>query len=77
MLYLEDIKVGDRFVSREYEMKLEEIKQFAQAYDPQEFHLDEDKAEDHPIFQGIAASGMNIWNIVPEPGWLRHRMVPP
>ena len=68
MLYLEDIKVGDRFVSREYEMKLEEIKQFAQAYDPQEFHLDEDKAEDHPIFQGIAASGwhtaavtMRLW----------------
>ncbi|MGA8884818.1 MAG: MaoC family dehydratase [Acinetobacter sp.] len=68
MLYLEDIKVGDRFVSREYEMKLEEIKQFAQAYDPQEFHLDEDKAENHPIFQGIAASGwhtaavtMRLW----------------
>ena len=68
MLYLEDIKVGDRFVSREYEMKLEEIKQFAQAYDPQEFHLDEDKAEDHTIFQGIAASGwhtaavtMRLW----------------
>ncbi len=68
MLYLEDIKVGDRFVSREYEMKLDEIKQFAQAYDPQEFHLDEDKAEDHPIFQGIAASGwhtaavtMRLW----------------
>lgn len=68
MLYLEDIKVGDRFVSREYEMKLEEIKQFAQAYDPQEFHLDEGKAEDHPIFQGIAASGwhtaavtMRLW----------------
>ncbi len=67
-LYLEDIKVSDRFVSREYEMKLEEIKQFAQAYDPQEFHLDEDKAEDHPIFQGIAASGwhtaavtMRLW----------------
>lgn len=68
MLYLEDIKVGDRFVSREYEMKLDEIKQFAQAYDPQEFHLDEDKAENHPIFQGIAASGwhtaavtMRLW----------------
>ena len=68
MLYLEDIKVGDRFVSREYEMKLDEIKQFAQVYDPQEFHLDEDKAEDHPIFQGIAASGwhtaavtMRLW----------------
>ncbi len=37
MLYLEDIKVGDRFISREYEMTLEEIKQFAHAYDPQVF----------------------------------------
>ena len=25
MLYLEDIKIGDRFISREYEMTLEEI----------------------------------------------------
>ena len=46
MLYLEDIKIGDRFISREYEMKLEEIKQFAQAYDPQDFHLNEEKAKD-------------------------------
>ncbi|MEN3980293.1 MaoC family dehydratase [Acinetobacter sp. CWB-B33] len=68
MLYLEDIKVGDRFISREYEMTLEEIKQFAQAYDPQVFHLDEDQAKDHPIFQGLAASGwhtaavtMRLW----------------
>lgn len=57
MLYLEDIHVGDRFISREYEMTLEEIKQFAQAYDPQPFHLDEEKAAEHPVFQGLAASG--------------------
>ena len=30
MLYLEDIKIGDRFFSREYEMTLEEILEFAQ-----------------------------------------------
>lgn len=68
MLYLEDIKIGDRFISREYEMKLEEIKQFAQAYDPQDFHLNEEKAKDHSIFQGLATSGwhtgavtMRLW----------------
>ena len=68
MLYLEDIKVGDRFISREYEMTLEEIKQFAHAYDPQVFHTDEDQAKKHPVFQGIAASGwhtsavtMRLW----------------
>jgi acyl dehydratase len=38
-------------------MTLEEIKQFAHAYDPQIFHTDEDQAKAHPIFQGIAASG--------------------
>ncbi|RKG46770.1 MULTISPECIES: MaoC family dehydratase [Acinetobacter] len=68
MLYLEDIKIGDRFISREYEMTLTEIKQFAQAYDPQPFHTDEALAAEHPIFQGIAASGwhtaavtMRLW----------------
>ena len=68
MLYLEDIKIGDRFISREYEMTLAEIKQFAQAYDPQPFHTNETLADQHPIFQGIAASGwhtaavtMRLW----------------
>ncbi|MCU4351864.1 MaoC family dehydratase [Acinetobacter ursingii] len=68
MLYLEDLKVGDRFISREYEMTLEEIKQFAGQYDPQPFHLDEAEAEKSPIFQGLAASGwhtaavtMRLW----------------
>ena len=68
MLYLEDIQVGDRFISRDYLMTLEEIKQFAQAYDPQVFHTDEEQAQSHPIFQGIAASGwhtsaitMRLW----------------
>ncbi|CAG68704.1 MULTISPECIES: MaoC family dehydratase [Acinetobacter] len=68
MLYLEDLKIGDRFISRDYEMTLEEIKQFASLYDPQPFHLDEEKASKHPIFKGIAASGwhtsavtMRLW----------------
>ena len=68
MLYLEDLNVGDRFISREYEMTLEEIKQFAGQYDPQPFHLNEAEAEKSPIFQGLAASGwhtaavtMRLW----------------
>jgi acyl dehydratase len=68
MLYLEDLKIGDQFKSREYEMTLEEIKEFANKYDPQVFHTDEERAKDHPIFQGIAASGwhtsavtMRLW----------------
>ncbi|MBJ9985228.1 MaoC family dehydratase [Acinetobacter sp. S40] len=68
MLYLEDLNVGDRFISREYEMTVEEIKQFAGQYDPQPFHLDEEAAEKSSIFQGLAASGwhtaavtMRLW----------------
>ena len=68
MLYLEDLNVGDHFKSREYEMTLEEILEFAHKYDPQVFHTDVVKAKEHPIFQGIAASGwhtaavtMRLW----------------
>ncbi len=77
MLYLEDLKVGDHFSSREYEMTVEEIKQFANAFDPQEFHTDEVKAQQHPIFQGLAASGwhtaavtMRLWTEFPCGLWL-------
>ncbi len=68
MLYLEDLKIGDRFISREYEITLDEIKQFASHYDPQPFHIDEELAKEDPIFKGIAASGwhtsaitMRLW----------------
>jgi acyl dehydratase len=57
MLYLEDLKIGDQFKSREYEMTLTEIKDFADKYDPQIFHLDEVAAKSHPVFQGMVASG--------------------
>ncbi len=50
MLYLEDLKIGDRFISREYEITLDEIKKFASSYDPQPFHLDEEQAKHDPIF---------------------------
>ena len=63
MLYLEDLEVGDQFVSREYELSLEELKQFAGQYDPQVFHTDEENAKNHPIFQGIAASGWQTASI--------------
>lgn len=64
MLYLEDLRIGDCFVSRDYEITVEEIKQFASQYDPQPFHLDEDAATQHPIFQGLAASGWQTSAIV-------------
>ena len=68
MLYLNDLSVGQRFISQSYPMQLEEILQFAAQFDPQSFHTDAQAAEQHPIFQGLAASGwhtsavcMRLW----------------
>ncbi len=56
LLYLEDLSVGQRFRSDEYEMTEERIKAFAADFDPQPFHLDNQAAE-ASIFRGLAASG--------------------
>jgi acyl dehydratase len=55
-LYLEDVSVGQRLSSGSYEMTAERIKEFATAYDPQPFHLDEEAAR-KSLFGGLAASG--------------------
>jgi acyl dehydratase len=55
-LYFEDLKVGDRFVSGEHPLDVEQIKSFALQFDPQKFHLDEAQAR-HSFFHGLAASG--------------------
>lgn len=55
-LHLEDFTVGQTFGSGHLKVDAGEIKAFAAAFDPQPFHLDEDKARD-TFFQGLAASG--------------------
>jgi acyl dehydratase len=55
-LYLEDIALGDRYVSREYPLDAGQIKDFARAFDPQPFHLDEAAAR-ASFFGALAASG--------------------
>ena len=55
-LYLEDLSVGDRFGSDTIAVTEESIFEFARAFDPQPFHLDE-KAAEQSIFKGLAASG--------------------
>ena len=55
-LWLDDLTVGDRFRTDEYEITAEEIRAFAGRYDPQPFHLDETAAAD-TFFEGLAASG--------------------
>ena len=55
-LYLEDLHVGQRFISGNFRMDAASIKAFAADFDPQPFHLDEAAAE-NGFFQGLAASG--------------------
>ena len=56
-LYFEDLHPGLKFnSSRSYKVTAEEIKEFAEHYDPQPFHLDE-AAGESSFFKGLAASG--------------------
>lgn len=54
--YFEDYAVGDRAVSGEYVMALDEILAFAKQYDPQVFHIDIEAAKDTHL-GGVIASG--------------------
>ena len=53
---LDDLAVGDRYLSREFPLDTAQIKHFARDFDPQPFHLDEAAAE-QSFFEGLAASG--------------------
>ena len=56
-LYFEDLHPGMTFPSlSNYKVTAEEIKEFAERYDPQPFHLDE-AAGESSFFKGLAASG--------------------
>jgi acyl dehydratase len=55
-LYLDDLQVGRRFLSRTHVVDETEIRAFARQFDPQPFHLDEEAAK-HTIFGGLVASG--------------------
>lgn len=55
-LFLDDLVVGRRFFSGTHQLDEAQIKEFAAAYDPQPFHLD-DTAAKATLFGGLAASG--------------------
>jgi acyl dehydratase len=61
-LYLEDLSPGDRFTSGEHALDAAQIIEFAQRFDPQPFHLDEEAAKG-TFFQGLAASGWHTASI--------------
>ena len=65
--YFEDLEIGEEVLSDEYEVTKEDVIEFATRYDPQYFHANPDEAKDHPLFQGLAASGIHtlaIWRIL-------------
>lgn len=61
-LYLEDLSPGDRFTSGEHALDAAQIVEFANRFDPQPFHLDEEAAKG-TFFQGLAASGWHTASI--------------
>jgi len=54
--WFDDLKVGMRFSSESKTVSKDEILRFAEEFDPQPFHLD-DEAAKHTILGGLAASG--------------------
>jgi len=54
--YLDDLAVGRRFTTATHVIDAEQIKAFAGQFDPQPFHLDDEKAKG-TLFAGLAASG--------------------
>jgi len=63
MKFFEDIEVGERFEVGRHFFTADEIKAFAQRFDPQAFHLDEAAAE-RSHFGALVASGWHtavVW----------------
>lgn len=63
MKYFEDIQIGDKITLDRHTFTADEIKAFAQRFDPQPFHLDE-KAAARSHFGALCASGWHtaaVW----------------
>jgi acyl dehydratase len=56
--YYEDLEIGDTFETGDYTVTKEEIISFAEQFDPQPFHVDEQAAQDS-MFGELVASGMH------------------
>jgi acyl dehydratase len=55
-LYLDDLQVGQRFISGTHRLDEAQIKAFALQFDPQPFHTDKQAAE-RTFFKSLVASG--------------------
>jgi acyl dehydratase len=63
LLHFEDFSVGESRDLGTYAVTTEEIKSFAREFDPQFFHLDEDRAK-ASVLGGLSASGWHTCGIV-------------
>ena len=61
-LYFEDFAAGQEFDLGRRQVTREEIVEFARAYDPQPFHVDE-AAADTSIYGGLIASGWQTCSV--------------
>ena len=61
MIYFEDIELNVRQESVSTTLSKEQIITFAEEYDPQPFHIDEEAAEEYPF--GLIASGAHTYAI--------------
>lgn len=71
----DDLSVGQEFGFGRIAMPLDEILDFARAYDPQPFHIDPARAAAGP-FGGIIASGLHtqskLFGHIIRTGWVEH-----
>lgn len=63
LLHYEDFTVGESRDLGTYQVTAEEIKSFAREFDPQFFHLDEERAKSS-VLGGLSASGWHTCGIV-------------
>ena len=61
MQYFEDIKENEINESRTFDITAKDIIEFASQWDPQPFHIDEEKAKDWPM--GLIASSIHTYAI--------------
>jgi acyl dehydratase len=62
MRFFEELKIGLRRELGSFTFTAEGIKKFAQQFDPQRFHLDEEEGR-KSLFGGLAASGWHIGSV--------------
>jgi acyl dehydratase len=63
LLHYEDFTVGESFDLGDHRVTADEIKAFAREFDPQFFHLDEERAKSS-VLGGLSASGWHTCGIL-------------